>query len=53
MTDEKSQTITVRVPASVVQALRALARRESERTGWRIDLSSIVRRALAREVGRK
>ena len=42
----KHTNITVRVPAQLATDLRKLAKLEETRTGLRVDLSSIVRRAL-------
>lgn len=47
---EKLQKLNVRVPASVIDALREMAKAESKKTGLRVDLSSVVRRALYRDV---
>ena len=46
MTTEKYTNITVRVPESLREELEKLAALEEKRTGLRVDLSSIVRRAL-------
>jgi Arc/MetJ-type ribon-helix-helix transcriptional regulator len=40
------QNITVRVPRATVEDLKKLAAMEEKRTGLRVDLSSVVRRAL-------
>lgn len=47
---EEFVTISVRLPADLREKLLELARVEAERTGLRVDLSSVVRRALTEAV---
>ena len=43
-------TMSVRLPADLREKLLELARLEAKRTGLRVDLSSVVRRALTEAV---
>lgn len=45
--------ITIRVPVPLVAAIDRLAQDEAERTGLRVDRSSIVRRALTEDLERR
>lgn len=45
--------ITIRVPVALVEAIDQLAQDEAERTGLRVDRSSIVRRALTEDLERR
>lgn len=52
MSDEHTN-ITVRVPAELRERLQALAEAESKRTGLRVDISSVVRRALVLDLEKR
>lgn len=45
--------ITIRVPVPLVEAIDQLALDEAERTGLRVDRSSVVRRALTEDLERR
>lgn len=52
MSDEHTN-ITVRVPRELRDMLQALAEAESKRTGLRVDISSVVRRALMEDLAKR
>lgn len=52
MKDEHTN-ITVRVPRELRDLLQQLAEAESKRTGLRVDISSVVRRALMEDLSKR
>lgn len=45
--------LTIRVPVALAEALDKLAADEAERTGLRVDRSSVVRRAITEDLERR
>ena len=47
---ENPTNIVARVPGALLQELKRIAEQETKKTGFRVDVSSIVRRALTQDI---